>query len=138
MSETFAYHIIGLMLGMSHGEIIAGGPDVIKAVRFDPATIAAELERWGALDEVAAILIDGSAGGLGVAFDWSQLAPHLESCPKEIILAGGLTPDNVGSAIRACHPWAVDVSSGVERAKGAKDPALIEAFCDAVREADRG
>ncbi|MFZ2874231.1 MAG: phosphoribosylanthranilate isomerase [Phycisphaerales bacterium] len=116
----------------------ACGPDVIKAVRFSPDTIAADLRQWGDMEEVAAILIDGSSGGLGVAFDWTALAPHLEPCPKEIILAGGLTPRNVGDAIRACRPWAVDVSSGVEREKGVKDPALIEAFCDAVREADRG
>lgn len=116
----------------------ACGPDVIKAVKFDPGTIERDLAEWGDLDEVGAILIDGSAGGEGTAFDWASLGPHIESCAKPIILAGGLTPENVREAIRACRPWAVDVSSGVERARGEKDPARIEAFCRAVRDADRG
>lgn len=112
------------------------GPSLFKAVRFDPATIAAELKLWDSIDEVDAILIDGSAGGEGVAFDWAALAPHLERVSKPIILAGGLTPENVGEAIRAVRPYAVDVSSGVERERGVKDPSLMEAFCRAVREAD--
>lgn len=113
----------------------ACGPDVIKAVRFDPATIAQEMARWGEVDEVSAILVDGSAGGLGVAFDWTLLAPHIDACPKPVILAGGLMPDNVAAAIRACRPWGVDVSSGVERERGVKDAGLIAAFCEAVRRA---
>ncbi len=113
------------------------GPDVIKAVRFDEATIARELAKWDELEEVCAILVDGSSGGAGVAFDWALLTPHLERISKPIILAGGLTPENVGRAIREVGPYAVDVSSGVEREKGVKDAALIEAFCEAVRAADR-
>jgi len=116
----------------------ACGPDVIKAIRFDEATIAGELATWGELDEVSAILVDGSAGGKGIAFDWSLLAPHIETCPKPVILAGGLMPDNVSAAIRACRPWGVDVSSGVESERGVKDARLIAAFCKAVRKADAG
>ncbi len=112
------------------------GPDVIKAIRFDKATIADEIARWSEVEEVCALLIDGSSGGAGVAFDWSLLTPHIENVAKPIILAGGLTPENVGRAIREVRPYGVDVSSGVERAKGVKDTALIEAFCDAVRAAD--
>lgn len=115
----------------------ACGPDVIKAVKFDAETIGRELDRWGACEDVAAILVDGSAGGLGEAFEWSRLAPLVDACAKPIILAGGLTPANVGQAIRLARPYGVDVSSGVERVRGEKDPALIEAFCDAVRDADR-
>jgi phosphoribosylanthranilate isomerase len=116
---------------------------VIKAVRFDPATIRAELELWGDVEEVDAILIDGSAGGKGVAFDWSALAdavggPGAPKVEKPLFLAGGLTPENVGAAIRAVRPFAVDVSSGVERERGKKDHALISAFCAAVRQADAG
>lgn len=112
------------------------GPNLIKAVRFDAATIGRDLARWEAVDEVDAILVDGSTGGRGTTFDWSLLAPHVERTSKAIILAGGLTPENVGDAIAAVRPFAVDVSSGVERERGVKDPGLIEAFCRAVREAD--
>lgn len=113
------------------------GPGVIKAVRFDPDSIAADLARWDAVDEVDAILVDGSAGGEGVSFDWSKLAPLVDNIAKPIILAGGLTPENVGEAIRAVRPYGVDVSSGVERERGVKDAGLIEAFCRAVRRADQ-
>jgi phosphoribosylanthranilate isomerase len=114
------------------------GPDVIKAVRFEPATIARELERWGAVEEVCAILVDGSSGGAGVAFEWEQLVPHLERVSKPLILAGGLTFENVERAVRAVRPYAVDVSSGVERERGVKDAGMIAAFCEAVRRADGG
>ena len=116
----------------------ACGPGVIRAVRYDAATIDAELARWDAVAEVDAILVDGSAGGAGEAFDWSALTPRLAAVRKPVFLAGGLTPRNVGDAIRAVRPYAVDVSSGVEQERGVKDPAMIGAFCRAVREADRG
>lgn len=112
------------------------GPNVIKAIRFDADTIAKELERWDKLAEVDALLIDGSAGGAGTSFDWSALAAAKHCTGKPIILAGGLNPENVGAAIRAVRPFAVDVSSGVESAPGVKDPELIEAFCRAVQRAD--
>lgn len=114
------------------------GPGVIRGVRFDADTIDADLARWDAIDEVDAILVDGSAGGEGTTLDWQRLAQALAPISKRIILAGGLTPANVGDAIRTVRPYAVDVSSGVEKERGVKDPALIEAFCDAVRDADRG
>lgn len=114
----------------------ACGPGVIKAFRYDPATIDSQLARWGGLDEVDAVLIDGSPGGEGASFDWAALAPRLGGFPKPVVLAGGLSPDNVGDAIRAVRPYAVDVSSGVESAPGVKDGAKVRAFCDAVRAAD--
>ncbi len=117
--------------------VAACGP-AIKAVRFDEATIAAELSRWQAVGEVEAIMIDSPTPGAGVAFDWASLAPLVERAEKPIFLAGGLTPGNVAEAIRTVRPYAVDVSSGVERERGVKDPALIEAFLEAVREADAG
>ncbi len=112
------------------------GPDVIKAIRFDPETIAKDIERWTAVDEVCALLIDGANPGSGEAINWEALASFLESVSLPIILAGGLTPKNVGAAIELIQPWAVDVSSGVESAPGIKDAELIEAFCKAVRAAD--
>lgn len=113
------------------------GPWLLRAVRYDPATIRTELERWDEIDEVDAILVDGSLGGQGVALDWSGLAEAMQGIKTPIYLAGGLTPENVGEAIRVVRPYGVDVSSGVEKERGVKDPALIRAFCEAVRAADR-
>lgn len=112
------------------------GPNIIKAVPFQAGRTESDLKRWSGVDEVDAILIDGSAGGQGETFDWSTLAAVRDACTKPLILAGGLTPDNVGEAIRLVRPYAVDVSSGVERSRGVKDTGLIAAFCDAVRAAD--
>jgi phosphoribosylanthranilate isomerase len=70
-------------------------------------------------------------GGNAAAFDWSLLAGQVISRPW--LLAGGLTPDNVAAAIRATGAPGVDVSSGVERARGVKDPARIAAFIAAAR-----
>ena len=72
-------------------------------------------------------------GGLGVPFDWSLLEGRRFSRPW--FLAGGLDPWNVGRAVAASGAPLVDVSSGVERGPGLKDPALIQAFLDAVRRA---
>lgn len=113
------------------------GPWLIKGVRFEMETIADELARWDAVDEVDAILVDGSQGGEGLSFDWKAMAELRASISTPIIIAGGLTPENVGEAIRIIRPYGVDVSSGVERERGVKDPALIAAFCNAVRDADR-
>ncbi len=112
------------------------GPGVIKSVRFDARTIGEQLTLWNAIDEVDAILIDGSAGGQGESFAWELLREHLDPITKPIIVAGGLTPENVADAIRAVRPYAVDVSSGVESKRGHKDPSRIRAFCQAVRDAD--
>lgn len=114
------------------------GPNLIRAFKYDAANIERDVERWASLEEVDALMVDGSAGGLGEPFDWHAFAPVAARCPKPVVLAGGLTPENVAEAIRAVRPYAVDVSSGVESEKGVKDPARIEAFCRAVREADRG
>jgi phosphoribosylanthranilate isomerase len=72
-------------------------------------------------------------GGVGASFDWALVPARLE---RPLVLSGGLTKDNVGSAVRRVRPWAVDVSSGVESAKGIKDAARIAAFIAEVRNAD--
>lgn len=135
MEEVCPTHLAQLHGNEDEDTVKACGP-VIKAVRYDPATIKQDLERWSAIDEVDAILVDGGSGGEGVSLDWKGLAAALEGIGAPIILAGGLTPDNVGEAIEIVRPFAVDVSSGVEMERGVKDPELIEKFCAAVRRAD--
>jgi phosphoribosylanthranilate isomerase len=78
--------------------------------------------------------VDGYGGG-GKTFDWS-LIPR--SLPLPLILSGGLHPGNVVEAVRTVRPWAVDVSSGVESAKGIKDVRKIDEFIAGVRDADAG
>lgn len=112
------------------------GPLLIKAVHYEIGTIAQQLALWDSVEEVDAILVDGSPGGEGEAFDWATLRDVAGEVRTPLIVAGGLTPENVGEAIRTLRPYGVDVSSGVERERGVKDVALIEAFCAAVREAD--
>jgi phosphoribosylanthranilate isomerase len=80
--------------------------------------------------------VDGYGGG-GKVFDWSLLPPDLPADVRSrLVLSGGLNPANVIDGVLRVRPFAVDVSSGVESAKGVKDAALIRRFCEAVREAD--
>lgn len=76
--------------------------------------------------------VEGARGGTGTVFDWSLIPRDL---PAPVILSGGLNPDNVEQAVRQVRPWAVDVSSGVESAKGIKDVRKMEAFMTGVRNA---
>lgn len=80
----------------------------------------------------------GQLGGTGHAFDWSSLTSPEErsAAAVPLVLAGGLSADNVASAIAAVRPYAVDVSSGVEQEKGIKDAVRIRAFMAAVQRAD--
>ncbi|MSU76544.1 MAG: phosphoribosylanthranilate isomerase [Gemmataceae bacterium] len=86
----------------------------------------------------AAILVDahvpGMYGGTGRAAPWHLLADFKPGVP--MILAGGLTPDNVAEAVRVVRPWAVDVASGVEASPGRKDAELVRRFIEAVREGE--
>ena len=106
----------------------------IKAARMRPGIDLVEFA--ASYDGAAGILLDAFVdgyGGAGKVFDW-RLIP--DSVGKPIVLSGGLTPDNVAEAVRQVRPWAVDVSSGVEAAKGIKDAALMVDFIEGVRNAD--
>ena len=110
------------------------GKPWIKAARVKSGLDLVEFAR--SFSAAQALLLDAYVegyGGAGQTFDWSLIPGDL---PLPVILSGGLTAENVGDAIRRLHPWAVDVSSGVETAKGIKDAAKIAAFIAAVKSAD--
>ncbi len=93
-----------------------------------------------ARSESPALLVDaavkGVYGGSGVTADWSAAAELAKQFP--LLLAGGLTPENVAEAVRQVRPWGVDVASGVESAPGEKDAKKMKAFVNAVRSATTG
>lgn len=92
-----------------------------------------EWERYEAEPKCIGYVFDAVKPGSGETFNWSSI-PNLPEDGKPYLLAGGLNPDNVGSAVAAMHPYGVDVSSGVESDSGmGKDPEKIEAFVKAVR-----
>ncbi len=106
----------------------------LKAIAMKPdVDLIATQARYA---DAAGLVLDSyspvAAGGTGQAFDWTRVPGNLT---KPVILAGGLTPANVAAAIAAVHPYAVDVSSGVELSKGIKDAGKISAFLEAVRAA---
>lgn len=109
------------------------GLPYLKAARVRPGMDL--LEYLASYDSAAGWLLDAyradTYGGTGEAFDWDLIPQQLA---KPLVLSGGLTPDNVAEAVRRVRPWAVDVSSGVEIAKGRKDEQLIAAFIAAVRQ----
>ena len=126
----------GLKAAQLHGhespamvaEVSAGLRRVIKAV-VAGSDDARNAHTFG----TDLILVDAPAPGGGKVFDWS-LVGDVAAGPN-IILAGGLTPDNVADAIRVAQPWGVDVSSGVERSPGKKDALKVKAFIERARAA---
>jgi len=115
------------------------GLRVIKALPFSEH-VTQQAAPWSRHLAVRGLLIDTPprpsaelTGGSGEAFDWDALAGQMQQFDKPVLLAGGLTADNVAKAVRTVQPYAVDVSSGVESSRGIKDIEQIKAFCDAVR-----
>ena len=111
------------------------GRPFLKAIAMgDGLAVLADLHAY---PHAAALLLDaharGAAGGTGQTFDWSLLPAGML---QPLVLAGGLDAQNVGAGIRALHPWAVDVSSGVESAPGIKAADKLAAFIQAVHAAD--
>lgn len=99
---------------------VKAGDDIAAACRAYPGASGILLDTY----------VEGVPGGTGEAFDWSLIPQDLD---KPIILAGGLTPDNVAAAIAQVRPYAVDVSGGVEASRGIKDHTKVRAFIEAVR-----
>jgi phosphoribosylanthranilate isomerase len=125
-----------------HGEF---SPDELRFVRAEsgarviPVVDADDPDRAHAYDDVAdAIVVDSTsddgAGGTGETHDWSVTRELVSELSTPVVLAGGLTPENVGAAVETVAPYAVDVASGVESSGGEKDHDAVEAF---VRNAHR-
>ena len=117
------------------------GARVMKALPIGGTADVARVPAYAAVADL--LLLDAKPlpgeilpGGNGHRFDWRLTQAIDRSVP--FMLSGGLDPDNVGEAIEAVAPFGVDVSSGVERTRGVKDPALIAAFVAAARAAERG
>jgi phosphoribosylanthranilate isomerase len=108
-------------------------PEVFKAVRIGDSNDVRRARLYPGSSILVDAKVEGASGGSGVVFDW-RLVKNLAS-ERRLILAGGLTPDNVESAILAVGPWGVDVASGVESAPGIKDPDKVRAFVSAARSA---
>ena len=126
----------GLSLAQLHGDetpemLNALDGKAFKAFRGVPVDV-----NGFARSEPPALLVDaavkGVYGGSGVTADWSAAAELAKKYP--LLLAGGLTPENVAEAVRQVKPWGVDVASGVESAPGEKDASKMKAFVQAVRE----
>jgi len=135
-----AAHIAGMDAIQLHGAeeatAYAGcGFVVIKAVAVGDRTVPDEV--WRIPPDVT-VLLDAHdpvrGGGTGRTIDWNVAATV--SARRRVILSGGLKPDNVRGALRAVTPWAIDVSSGVERSPGVKDAGLLRALFDAVVSSD--
>ena len=97
-------------------------------IRFDAyAAVAGVVDTW---------LFDSGAGS-GQTFDWQSARKQLGDRQGQFVIAGGLTPENVGEAMRVMKPWGVDVVTGVEREPGRKDSEKLKAFVAAVRKAEQ-
>jgi len=121
-----------------HGDETSSECEQIKLPYYKAIRVKADtnlLQCAVEFNSAKALLLDAHSesafGGTGQAFDWNLIP---KSLTKPVILAGGLTAENVGSAIKRVQPYAVDVSGGVEKSKGVKDAAKIAAFMQAVEQ----
>ncbi len=122
-------------------DVVAGlralhpGIRLVKALHVHDGRVDAPLPWSSLVDAFVADSADPTRdriGGTGLVHDWELSAGLARRSPLPVILAGGLSPQNVGAAIEAVRPWAVNVNSGVER-RGSKDEALVRAFVEAAR-----
>jgi phosphoribosylanthranilate isomerase len=119
-----------------HGHETSGEAAVVRRrTGFLVQAFGAGDPRLARIDDydVDAVLLDSSTPGSGVVFDWSTAAPY--TAGRRVIVAGGLTAENVADAVAQVRPWGVDVSSGVEAAPGRKDPVEVRRFVSAAGDA---
>jgi phosphoribosylanthranilate isomerase len=135
-----ARHLIALpiRLVLEDERIRQGASDSVNWGRDIPMTVSIPE------DNMVTILLDSGdlrvPGGTGKKFDWDKAVPMAKSMRRggvKLVVAGGLTAENVAEAMSVLEPWGVDVVSGVEEKQGKKDPAKVRAFIKAVREMDR-
>jgi phosphoribosylanthranilate isomerase len=134
-----ACHAIPSLLLQFHGDETpedceAHGRPYLRAARMAPGFDLLHFAQRFATAQ--GLLLDAHVegyGGGGKVFDWSLIPSDV---PSPVVLSGGLNPANVTDGVLQVRPWAVDVSSGVESAKGIKDAEAVRRFCEAVREAD--
>ena len=127
----------GLSLAQLHGDETSEMLDALNGKAFKAFRGVPEHVHGFAREDAPALLVDasvkGAYGGTGVTADWNKVAELAKQ--YSLLLAGGLTPENVGDAVRQVNPWGVDVASGVEASAGQKDPSKMRAFVHAVRSA---
>ena len=125
----------GLNLAQLHGDETVEFMDSFQEKSFKAFRVIPDDVNGFARDDAPAFLVDASVkgvyGGSGVTADWDSAAELAKKYP--LLLAGGLTPENVAEAVGKVKPWGVDVASGVESAPGKKDPSKMKAFVQAVR-----
>lgn len=139
---------LGLDLIQLHGDELPvyltdlGGRPVMRAFRLTEAGLEPIREYLDACRQLGRLprlvlvdaYVEGEYGGTGRVTDWERLKRYpFDVAHPPLVLAGGLTPDNVAEAIRTVRPAAVDTASGVESSPGRKDPAAVEAFVRAAR-----
>ena len=143
VDEIFAImETLGLSLAQLHGDETPEAMKALKGKAFKAFRGVADVETDKRMiaNGTPAFLVDaavkGIYGGSGVTADWNGAAKLAKKYP--LLLAGGLTPDNVAAAVRQVKPWGVDVASGVESAPGEKDAEKMKAFVKAVKTVDDG
>ncbi len=131
---------VGLDLVQLHGkeppaELEALSPGAYKAVAIAGPEDVERARRYGGERLLVDAHVPGLLGGSGQTFDWALVRELVRE--RRVVLAGGLRPDNVASAVEALRPWGVDVASGVEHAPGRKDPTAMRSFVERARAAAR-
>jgi phosphoribosylanthranilate isomerase len=108
-------------------------PHAYKALRVRGSDVREEVQRYPGEHILLDAYVAGMPGGTGATFDW-QIGASI-AATRKLTLAGGLTPDNVAEAVRVVRPYCVDTASGVERAPGIKDEALVRTFIERAKSA---